>query len=99
MLWFELINKNSRNVSLLTLTIQRFANGRSTALILDSGATQTSAVPVYDGYVLQQGIVRSPLAGEFVTMEIKKMMEELNIEVVPPYMIASKVGTVDKCGG
>ena len=33
----------------------RFANGRSTALIVDSGATQTSAVPVHDGYVLQQG--------------------------------------------
>lgn len=31
-----------------------FANGRSTGLVLDSGATQTSAVPVHDGYVLQQ---------------------------------------------
>ena len=32
-----------------------FANGRSTGLVLDSGATHTTAVPVYDGYVLQQG--------------------------------------------
>ena len=32
-----------------------FANGRATGLILDSGATHTTAVPVYDGYVLQQG--------------------------------------------
>lgn len=35
---------------------RRFANGRSTALVLDSGATHTSAVPVYDGYVLTQGL-------------------------------------------
>lgn len=33
----------------------RFANGRSTGLILDSGATHTTAIPVHDGYVLQQG--------------------------------------------
>lgn len=40
--------------SLITLT--SFANGRSTGLILDSGATHTTAIPVHDGYVLQQGI-------------------------------------------
>ena len=32
-----------------------FANGRSTGIVVDSGATHTSAVPVYDGYVLSQG--------------------------------------------
>lgn len=32
-----------------------FANGRSTGLVLDSGATHTTAIPVHDGYVLQQG--------------------------------------------
>lgn len=34
-----------------------FANGRSTGIVVDSGSTHTSAVPVYDGYVLSQGIV------------------------------------------
>lgn len=32
-----------------------FANGRSTGIVVDSGSTHTSAVPVYDGYVLSQG--------------------------------------------
>lgn len=27
-----------------------FANGRPTCLVIDSGATHTSAVPVHDGY-------------------------------------------------
>ncbi|VDM84460.1 unnamed protein product, partial [Strongylus vulgaris] len=29
-----------------------FANGRTSGLVVDSGATQTSAVPVYDGYAV-----------------------------------------------
>ena len=32
-----------------------FANGRSTGIVVDSGSTHTSAIPVYDGYVLSQG--------------------------------------------
>ena len=68
-----------------------FANGRSTGLVIDSGATQTSAVPVHDGYVLQQAIVKSPLAGDFITAQCRQMFEERNIEIVPPYVIASKV--------
>lgn len=35
--------------------LSAFAHGRSTGLVLDSGATHTSAVPVHDGYVLQKG--------------------------------------------
>lgn len=37
------------------IVLASFANGRSTGLILDSGATHTTAIPVHDGYVLQQG--------------------------------------------
>lgn len=33
-----------------------FANGRSTGIVVDSGASQTSAIPVHDGYVLTQGV-------------------------------------------
>lgn len=70
--------------------LSAFANGRSTGLVLDSGASHTTAVPVYDGYVIQQAIVKSPLAGDFITMECKKLMEDQKIEVIPPYMIKSK---------
>jgi len=42
-----------------------FANGRSTGIVVDSGSSHTSAVPVYDGYVLSQGIVKSPLGVDF----------------------------------
>ncbi|XP_073731764.1 actin-like protein 6B isoform X2 [Misgurnus anguillicaudatus] len=73
-----------------TAVLTAFANGRATGLILDSGATHTTAIPVHDGYVLQQGIVKSPLAGDFITMQCRELFQEMNIDTVPPYMIASK---------
>ncbi|XP_064600687.1 actin-like protein 6A isoform X2 [Liolophura sinensis] len=75
--------------------LSAFANGRSTGLILDSGATHTSAIPVYDGYVFQQAIVKSPLAGDFITIECRKLMEEAGVEVVPAYQIQSKEAVKD----
>lgn len=33
-------------------SLAAFANGRPTCLVVDSGATHTSAVPVHDGYFL-----------------------------------------------
>jgi len=73
--------------------LSTFANGRSTGVVLDSGATHTTAVPVHDGYVLQQGIVKSPLGGDFVLMQCREMLQSLNVEVVPQYMVGSKEET------
>uniref|UniRef100_A0A665WKT1 Actin-like protein 6A n=1 Tax=Echeneis naucrates TaxID=173247 RepID=A0A665WKT1_ECHNA len=75
--------------------LSAFANGRSTGLVLDSGATHTTAIPVHDGYVLQQGIVKSPLAGDFMSMQCRELFQELNVEIIPPYMIASKVRSLE----
>uniref|UniRef100_A0A8C4QCP4 Actin-like 6A n=1 Tax=Eptatretus burgeri TaxID=7764 RepID=A0A8C4QCP4_EPTBU len=73
-----------------TAVLTAFANGRSTGLVLDSGATHTTAIPVHDGYILQQGIVKSPLAGDFITMQCRELFQETGIKIVPPYQIASK---------
>jgi len=59
-------------------------------LILDSGATHTSAIPVHDGYVLQKGIVRSPVAGDILTTQCTDLLAEWNVDVVPSYLIKSK---------
>ena len=71
--------------------LSAFANGRSTGLVIDSGATHTSAVPVHDGFVLQQAIVRSPLAGDFMSRQCLEFFMEQEIDMVPAYMIATKV--------
>lgn len=38
-----------------------------------------------------KGIVKSPLAGDFMSMQCRELFQELNVEIIPPYMIASKV--------
>ena len=56
--------------------------------MIDCGATHTSAVPVHDGYVLQQAVVKSPLGGDFLTMQCKQFLEEDTKEkggIVPAY--------------
>ncbi|XP_046398835.1 actin-like protein 6B [Ischnura elegans] len=67
-----------------------FANGRATALVVDSGATHTSAVPVQDGYVLTQAIVKSPLGGDYISMQCKQHLQDNDIEIVPSYLVGSK---------
>lgn len=76
-----------------------YANGRSTAMVVDSGATHTSAVPVHDGYVITQGIVKSPLGGDFITMQCRQFFEEKDVELVPACLVASKgkQSVSDKC--
>lgn len=70
--------------------LSAFASGRSTGVVLDSGATHTTATPVHDGYVLQKTVVRSPLGGDFVLMQCRELLKSLDIEVVPQYMVKSK---------
>merc|ERR1712106_227513 len=70
--------------------LSAFANGRSTGLVLDSGATHTSAVPVHDGYVLQHAIVKSPLGGDFLVNQASSYIKDNNHEIIPAYMIADK---------
>lgn len=67
-----------------------FANGRPTAMVFDSGASQTSAVPVYDGYVIESGIVRSAVGSEFLAGLCKKYLTSQNIELIPSYLVGSK---------
>ena len=60
------------------------------ALVVDSGSTHTSAVPVHDGYVLQHAIVKSPLGADFLTGQCTQFLNDSGTELVPPYMIKEK---------
>ncbi|CDS35954.1 actin 6a [Echinococcus multilocularis] len=74
-----------------------FANGRHTGLVLDCGASCASAVPVYDGRVLLQGVVRTPLAGDFIARQCAKLIkEELKTEPIPYYRVAAKDPVKDR---
>jgi len=70
--------------------LSAFANGRSTALVLDSGATHTSAIPVHDGYVLQHAIVKSPLGSNFLTQQCQQLLSDQQVGITLPYQIKDK---------
>lgn len=73
-----------------------FANGRSTALVIDSGATHTSAVPVLEGCVISNAVVKSPLGGDYLNLKAKEMLEMQGIDLTPTAIIASKEVVRDK---
>eukprot|EP00047_Mylnosiga_fluctuans_P005309 m.239711 g.239711 ORF g.239711 m.239711 type:complete len:432 (+) comp13529_c0_seq1:29-1324(+) len=71
--------------------LSSFSAGRSTALVLDVGASGASAVPVYDGLVLGRGIRRNILGGDYLTMQYKQLLEgPMGIPIVPQYLIGKK---------
>ena len=70
--------------------LSSFAQGKATALILDCGATHTTAVPVHEGMVLQKAIVQSPLGGDFVLSQLKQLLDNQNHDIVPHYLIKSR---------
>jgi actin-related protein 4 len=69
-----------------------FAAGKATALVLDIGASNISITPCHDGIILKKGIQKSPLAGNWLSSQIRTLFDtsEPKISVVPHFMIASK---------
>ncbi|XP_005062306.1 PREDICTED: actin-like protein 6B [Ficedula albicollis] len=49
-----------------------------------------SVLSVVSARACPAGIVKSPLAGDFISMQCRELFQELNIDIVPPYMIAAK---------
>jgi actin-related protein len=70
-----------------------FSNGRSTALVLESGANCTYSVPVHDGYALQTSTIRCDIGGNFITEEVAKVLEAKGIKdkILPPYAYTKKI--------
>lgn len=75
-----------------TGVLAAFASGKSSGIIIDVGASHTSVTPVLDGMVLRKGVVKSPLAGNFVSSQIRQIFKQATPEIplVPHYMISSK---------
>lgn len=83
--------------------LSAFAAGRSSALVLDSGAANTSIVPVHDGYIIKRGnhivlnlitckgIQKAPIGGNFVSAQVKEYLgNQLNIDLTPKQLIKSR---------
>ena len=71
-----------------------FATGRSTCLVVDSGAQSTCVVPVYDGFALKKCANKQQLAGDAITEQARLYFEKENIEIVPQYQVLKKEAVI-----
>ncbi|CCU81449.1 Actin-related protein [Blumeria hordei DH14] len=70
-----------------------FGAGKATALIVDIGASTSSTVAIHDGLILKKSIQKSPLAGNWLSSQIRILLSLQNppVNIIPHFMIASKV--------
>ena len=67
-----------------------FSCGRSTCLVFDSGHNTTYAVPVSEGYALQKCLIKSNVAGDWVSEQVEKNLEKKGININPFYKFKVK---------
>ena len=70
-----------------------FAAGKSSALVIDIGASTMSITPVHDGMVLKKGVTRSNLAGNFISLQVRNALasnQPQPIVITPHYLLNSK---------
>ena len=69
-----------------------FSAGKPAALVIDIGAANISISPIQDGLLLRKGVVRSPLAGNFVSDQIRLLFSTAQppVPLTPHYLISSK---------
>jgi actin-related protein 4 len=70
-----------------------FSAGKSTALVIDIGASGTQVTPVIEGQILKKGVRTSPLGGNWISNQIRIMFStsQTPVPLVPHYMVQSKV--------
>jgi actin-related protein 4 len=69
-----------------------FSAGKPSALVIDLGASSISITPVHDGLILRKGVTRSPLAGNFISDQLRLLFSTSAppINLIPHYLVTSK---------
>lgn len=68
-----------------------YSQGKATALVVDMGHHNTSVTALHEGMVLKKSIQRTPLAGNWLSDQIRLMYAQQNVPLVPHYMVKSKL--------
>lgn len=70
--------------------LSAFSCGRSTCLVFDSGHSSSYSVPIHDGFALQKSLVKSYVAGEYITNLVKEKLDSKHIEIHPFFKLRKK---------
>jgi len=65
--------------------LSSFAAGRANGLVVEMGGGHTTIVPVYDGYIMPEGIVRTGLTGDLLNEEWLQELSRKNVPIQPHY--------------
>eukprot|EP01017_Pseudomicrothorax_dubius_P011432 TRINITY_DN14277_c0_g1_i2.p1 TRINITY_DN14277_c0_g1~~TRINITY_DN14277_c0_g1_i2.p1 ORF type:complete len:403 (-),score=65.60 TRINITY_DN14277_c0_g1_i2:189-1397(-) len=75
---------------LLTL----YVYARENALILDSGAANTFVTPIVEGFINSKAVVKSDIAGEFLTRQFQEKLTSRGIDLSPSIFVPPEAGPV-----
>lgn len=69
-----------------------FSMGKSTALVIDIGASQLSVAAVHDGMILKKSIMKSNLGGDYLSSQVRNVLNshDPSITITPHYLVKSK---------
>ncbi|KAL3425337.1 Actin-related protein 4 [Phlyctema vagabunda] len=69
-----------------------FGAGKATALVIDVGAANVSVISIHDGLILKKSIQKSPLAGNWLSSQLRSLFgsAEPKVELIPHFMIKAK---------
>lgn len=70
--------------------LSAFSCGRSTCMVFDSGEHNTYAVPINEGYALQKCLIKSDVAGAYVTDVVINKLNSMKIKINPFYSFKKK---------
>jgi len=75
---FENFNVPSLHISISSV-LALYSSGRTTGIVVDSGAGVTNTVPIYEGYSLPHAIMSMKLAGNDLTDYLLIMLAQLGM--------------------
>jgi len=71
----------SRSFVIVILNSFRFATGKATGIVLDSGDGVTHVIPIYEGYSLAHSCERMDLAGRDVTAHLQNLLRKSGVNL------------------